>query len=148
MMKSGQYLAVLVLTGAAAAVGAQSPVDGLLECSAVVDQQQRLACFDKLAAEYAPGRGAPVAAQPPEQFGLEHKTPEPVTGIAARVTRIDENALGKRVFTLDNGQVWAQKDSKRLIVHEGDEVMIERGALSAFYLSAGDNRRIQVARIR
>jgi hypothetical protein len=147
-MKPGLYPALLVLTGAAATAGAQSPVDGLLECSGVTDQQQRLACFDKLAAEYAPGHGAPVAAQPPEQFGLEHKTPEPVAGIAARVTGMDRNALGKMVFTLDNGQVWAQKDSKRLIVHVGDEVRIERGALSAFYLSAGDNRRIQVARIR
>ena len=147
-MKPRQYLALLVLTAAAAPVGAQSPAKGLADCAGVADQQLRLACFDELAAEYAPGPGAAADRETPEQFGLEHKTPETVEEIRALVTRIDGNALGKMVFMLDNGQAWQQKDSKRLIVHEGDEVKIKRGALNAFYLSAGDNRRIQVARIR
>ena len=147
-MKPGQYLPLLVLTGAAAAVGAKPLEEQLADCAGVADQQQRLACFEELAAEYAPGPGAAADSETPEQFGLEHKTPEPVVEIAARVTSLGKNALGKIVFTLDNGQTWQQKDSKRLIVREGDEIRIERGALSAFYLSAGDNRRIQVARIR
>ena len=147
-MKPRQYLALLVLTGAAVTAGAQSPEEGLADCAGVADQQLRLACFDKLAARYAPGPGVAVDTEPREQFGLEHKAPEPVAELAARVTGIDKNALGKMVFTLDNGQAWQQKDSKRLVVQTGDEVRIERGALSAFYLSAGGNRRIQVARVR
>ena len=139
-MESRHYLALLVLAHAATAVGAQPLEDRLVDCAGVEEEAQRLACYDNLA--------APLRASDKDAFGLEHKTPEPVAEIEARVSAIGRDALGKMVFTLDNGQTWQQKDSKRLIVHEGDAVTIERGALSAFYLSAGDNKRISVSRIK
>lgn len=144
-MKLQSFMASIALAGMASAALAQDLEDRLLSCAGVAQQQERLACYDALSGAVNNRTGE---AEPTGQFGLEHKTPEQVPEIKARVARIDKDALGKMVFTLDNGQTWQQKDSKPLIVHQGDEVLIERGALSAFYLSAGDNRRIQVARIR
>ena len=149
-----QFLAVLVLMGVTGVVLAGTVEQGLADCAGIDAEQQRLVCFDTLARDVATGP-KPVTSEPPEEpstetFGLEHKDPNlgGDSELRAIVTGINKTTLGKMMLTLDNGQVWQQKDSKTLLLREGDAVLIERGALSAFYLSADGNKRIAVARVK
>ena len=53
-------------------------------------------------------------------------------------------------FTFENGQKWEQKDSDKFAKFEaGDEVIIKRGVMNAFYLKKPDaNRTIRVKRVK
>lgn len=53
-------------------------------------------------------------------------------------------------FTFENGQQWEQKDTDRFAKFEaGDEVIIKRGVMDAFYLKKLDaNRTIRVKRVK
>jgi hypothetical protein len=170
-MKQQRSLVALALTCIATVASAQGIEDRITGCAGVNDQQQRLACFDTLAMDVASGSGlvaqqhglrstdypaSPVARSgkssqsSEDQFGLEHKDKN--EGLAdelrAQVTEIYKNKLGKMLLILDNGQIWRQKDTKTLIIHKGDSVLIERGFMSAFYLTANDKKRINVARVK
>jgi len=170
-MKQQQYLLALVLAGIATQAPAQTSDEKIVACGKVNDRQQRLVCFDNLARaiESSSGSAGQVQGQVPlvssgnpvapvdssnrpssQSFGLEHK--EFNEGLAddlrAFVTDVEKNSLGKLLLVLDNGQTWLQKDAKTLIIHKGDSVLIERGFMNAFYLSAGDKKRIAVARVK
>jgi len=166
-----QHLTALVFVFVASVASAQTIENSLAACAVVSDQQQRLECFDALARDVGASPGSRALGQsktpsnsrenvaPPVTstdessmalFGLEHKDPNAVgpSELSAVVSGIRKSALGRMTLTLDNGQVWQQKDDKTLILHEGDAVLIERGFMNAFYLSAGGNKRIAVARAR
>lgn len=148
------YLVCVVSIVVAGGVSAGTVEQGLAGCAGIDGEQQRLACFDALARDVVtPAQGAtpPVADGPSTHaFGLEHKDPNlgGTSELRATLSAVKKTALGRMVLILDNGQVWQQKDSKTLLLHEGDAVLIERGALSAFYLSADGNKRIAVARVK
>src|SRR5262249_2622537 len=59
-----------VLLGCVLLVGALGAHADLRSCAAIGDRDQRLACFDKLAAEAQPSiASTPVAAKSPQQWG-------------------------------------------------------------------------------
>jgi hypothetical protein len=95
-------------------------------CTRERDDAQRLACFDR-------------AAEPKQALGDK---------ISATVTAIDKRPRGELVFTLDNGQVWAQKDVGAYFpVKVGDAVSILAGALGSFRLVVA-NRATAVTRVQ
>jgi hypothetical protein len=68
--------------------------------------------------------------------------------MSATVTSIDKRPRGELVVTLDNGQVWAQKNADRYFPLEvGDTVEILAGALGSFRLLAG-SRATAVTRVQ
>ncbi|MEW9797426.1 hypothetical protein [Alteromonas sp. CYL-A6] len=85
------------------------------------------------------------------EFGLEHKK-DNTTGedtLYGTITKLDETLRGNHIVTLDNGTVWRQTDDGDLKLSVGQEVTIDRGVFSAFYLShEGVNKRIRVERIK
>lgn len=154
-MKLQQCLVILVLACGAGVATAQTIENRLADCAGVEDEQQRLACFDDLVSSLRPAEGQVAPAAPPvtastEAFGLEHKNvnADRAGELQAKVTGIYKNSLGQMLLILDNGQIWQQKDSKTLIIHKDDLVLIERGFMSAFYLTAKDKKRIKVARVK
>lgn len=95
-------------------------------CTREQDDAQRLACFDRAA--------QPQAAAPKR--------------ISATVTAIDKQPRGELVVTLDNGQVWAQKNADRYFpLKVGDPVAILAGSLGSFRLIAG-SRATAVTRVQ
>jgi len=79
--------------------------------------------------------GKPAAEGPPKR-------------ISAKVTAIDKRARGELVVTLDNGQVWAQKETGAFFpLKVGDPVAILAGTLGSFRLIAG-NRATAVTRVQ
>jgi hypothetical protein len=125
-------------------------------CTSEQDDVRRLACFDRAA---APNAAAPKvdAAQ---AFGVQgselarsredsDSRPEgPPKRISASVTAIDKRPRGELVITLDNGQVWAQKEAGAYFpLKVGDPVAVLAGTLGSFRLIAG-NRATAVTRVQ
>lgn len=74
---------------------------------------------------------------------------EEITEISAKIAKLDKTARGNWKITLDNGQQWQQKDSYKLSLKVGQDVVLSTGALSAIYLKkAGSNKRIRVRRLK
>jgi len=74
---------------------------------------------------------------------------EEVTEITAIVTKVTKLMRGQLKIALDNGQVWQQKDSGKISLKAGQEILLETGALNAIYLKKIDeNKRIRVRRIK
>ena len=125
-------------------------------CTRERDDALRLACFDRAAAPSAP---APkVDAQ--QTFGVhgselarsrddgDEKSDAPPKRITAKVTTVDKRPRGELVFTLDNGQVWAQKEVGAYFpVKAGDPVTILAGTLGSFRLVVA-NRATAVTRVQ
>jgi len=138
----------LALTGFAELTIAQTTEERLIECASVVDEQQRLSCFEDLA------RGVMSMAtsddNPGQEFGLEHKEMKKDLPEIKQENgkELRKNAYGAMILMLDSGQVWEQTETKKIISHNGDAVVIERGSMSAFYRTAKVNKRIRVARIK
>ncbi len=76
---------------------------------------------------------------------------EEIDRITAPVTRAGRNNAGKYFVVLENGHLWRQQDSSRVLAPRGgpDSVVIERGALGAFFMRLeGRGRAIRVERVR
>ncbi len=141
--------------------------ESLQACMAESDDMRRLACYDREMARLASSpavAGAPAAAQaataelsPEEKFGLseaqvlekqkseEASKPESLT---ATLTSISQRPHGELVMTLDNGQVWLQKETVPFLVKVGDTVTIKPAAFGSFLMSTGSGRPIRVTRVQ
>jgi hypothetical protein len=130
--------------------GTEAPGDGLRRCARESDQTQRLACFDALVSSLPKieadqfGMTADVAQKRnPDTF--RPKQSEAITG---KIVALREGAQGRLIFTLDNGQVWAQTESRPSISFAvGDAVRLEHGAMSSLWLAADRDRKTRVKRI-
>jgi hypothetical protein len=122
-------LATLLLSAAPLAqslAAEESLAKRIAACTRERDDAQRLACFDRAAALHEP-------------------TPD---RISATVAELDKRPHGELVFTLDNGQVWAQKNAGAYFpVKVGDAATVLAGALGSFRLIV-DNRATAVTRVR
>lgn len=143
---SALFLTTAVLaTGFSApqATAADSLQAKLQRCSQFSDDQKRLACYDKLTGS--------LQQHAEKQFGQEQQqaVDEAPDAITATITKTEEGAYGKTVFTLDNGQVWRQTGTKRSILRAGEQVTVERGALGSFMMrKATGGRSLRVKRIK
>ena len=142
----------------------QSLHDAVEDCREIVDDTQRLACFDKMAknverythaapiattekqglkSEVALSRdveNAPITQsmveQPSVEFGLEGRRDREnyIDEKSLIITSISQTVRGKNRFTFNDNSVWQQTDNKFLKLSVGQKVQIERGILGAFYL--------------
>lgn len=127
----------------AAPLFAQTLQDEIQACAQYSNDSKRLQCFDKLAG------GLKQHAE--KQFGqeLQAATEEAPESITATISEIREGAYGKHTFILDNGQVWRQTGSSRVIWKGGEQVELERGVLGAFYMrKVTGGRSVKVKRIQ
>lgn len=137
------------------ALGAQD----LATCRAIAGDQQRLACYDALAARpvsppaagTVPIPGPADGTTPEELFGLEAATSAerlqrergdaPVESLEQPVTAVTTDPFGKLRIRLANGQEWQQIDGDRFRVKPGEVVRIRRAALGSYLLSDIDGKR-------
>lgn len=150
--------AILVLIPAGAVAG--ETVVRLLRCAEQSDDTQRLACYDRLAAQHrepaATGGGEATGPRVPEAeaeqwFGMESRAATSgLSEVTANVVGGFTGWDGRTQFELDNGQVWVQTTADRFR-HTGPDhpVVIRRAALGGFLLSPdGLNRSVRVRRVR
>ncbi len=119
----------------AATAGAGQPLPQALQaCTRLTQDSDRLACFDREVGALS-GAAATEPAKPAEE-------------LTAHLRTVTRNAAGREVFTLDNGQVWQQAETRaRFEAHAGEAVKITRGALGSFWLSVDAHNQTRVERI-
>lgn len=104
----------------------------------------------------APAAATAAAADPLALFGMnpdlarqqEYQTAEldQITAVAVEVTK---RTRGEHVVTLDNGQVWTEKDAESYFrVKVGDTIVIKRVSMGAYRMVGRGNRASTVRRIR
>jgi hypothetical protein len=160
-MKGLHPLLASALLFATAAPGALAAEDDLAQriaaCTREQDDARRLACFDRAA---APKAAASPKVDTTETFGVhgselarsrddaKPETEGPPKRISAKVAAIEKRPRGELVVTLDNGQVWAQKEvGSYFPLKVGEPVAILAGTLGSFRLIAG-NRATAVTRVQ
>jgi hypothetical protein len=142
------------------ALADESIEDKLRACANETDDAARLACFDKatkpakppapVAAEAAPTPApAPTpAVDPVADFGNDAKKEDEITEISATVVEVRKRTRGQYVVTLDNGQVWTEKDAEPYLrIKVGDTIRIKRVAMGGYRLVGRGNRATAVVRV-
>jgi hypothetical protein len=169
-------IATLSLMAQTALSNAGPIEDRLLACAGEVDDSSRLRCFDDVAGELAvadtpsvPPEAAPVAEvavaaaiteaslSDVEQFGMTVELAEEKAGVGGETelleistvaVEVTERIRGELVVTLDNGQIWTEKDSKAgFRVKAGDTVVIRKGRLGGYRMVDRSGRASAVVRV-
>ena len=98
------------------------------------------------------GKTKPARVESDDSFGAESLSdsrPKTEDSIETSIASLTEDSRGYATFTLDNGQVWRQTESARLIFKEGETITIKKGVFKSFYLSKpNNNRSVRVKRIQ
>jgi len=147
----------LLATTPAVAAGAAELTAGLRACAAKTEASDRLACFDALAAtlpapkpELTPEQRFGTAQQAVREVVEERKREaEQLDSLSSTVSSISQRGDGSRVFTLVNGQVWAERgDNSKSRFKVGDKVEIESASFGSFLMTGSSKRSIRVNRVR
>ena len=167
-----------VAAGSATAAALAQPVPAALQaCVRITQDSARLACFDREiaalsagtssgAASAPAGSAAAGATAPPltaeqkmglstegvrkleAEKGINPAEPKPPQELTAHLASVSRNSAGREVFTLDNGQVWRQCETRaRFEAHTGDAVKITHGAVGSFWLSTDTHNWTRVERV-
>ncbi len=137
-------------------------------CSEVSNNQARLTCFDELTAKQghkvelskttglkATGLKTELSAEQVDLFSKEQveKTAEEkaneITSISLTISKLEKTQRKQWKVTFENGQQWLQKDTTKLKLKQGEQVMLSKGALSSVFLvKENSNKRIKVKRLK
>jgi hypothetical protein len=128
-------------------------------CASIGDDDARLRCYDAaVPRSNSPPEPPQKAATAEDKFGersvrteeakTAHNPPE-LKEITAKITAISRRARGQLILTLDNDQVWAEKEpSTYFPVKIGDTVSIKARSLGSFQLTGAGGRTTQVTRMQ
>jgi hypothetical protein len=130
---------------------------GIEKCKAINNALERLACYDSLFNRVnteSDKSGVAELTRPnlEADFGAEQlarsEHNKEIQEISVQVVDIQENNRGQRTFILANGQHWRETELSRLRVKTGQEVVVKKGAFSAYYLKKPNvGRTVRVKRI-
>jgi hypothetical protein len=170
MHKLTAFGAVLIIVGSSVALAQPLPtgnprsVQSLLDCRAIADSAQRLACYDKATASVAEAIGRKdlvlidrerATAAKRSLFGFSVPDFAGLLGggeikeIAGTVSGFTNNADGGLTIKLADGSVWTQTDDTPVALppRRGDKVVVKRGALGSYFLRLGNQPGFRVRRI-
>ena len=151
--------AILALVLADKVIGAEAtPPAGASSCTALRNDRERLACYDR-AMSYHPDSQGNELAVPESVFGANGQMTRPdtttqpaqreeIASITARVKALRKSTEGALVIELDNGQVWLQTQGGELLLSVNDPVTITRAAMSSFRISTPRQRTARVKRVQ
>ncbi|HEY6644735.1 hypothetical protein [Povalibacter sp.] len=156
------FVALCVATTKSAFAG--DPLADLRACPAQTDDERRLECYDaamkSLPVAAVPAASPAVPATSEQKFGyrgdvaraeLDRKAAETsaLERLDAQVMKAEKRPYGEFVVTLDNGQVWAQKQLEPSVKPKvGDSVTIKPAALGSFLLVTKSGRSTRVTRLK
>ncbi|HEY1314991.1 MAG TPA: hypothetical protein VGE92_14015 [Steroidobacteraceae bacterium] len=127
-------------------------LDGALRhCATESDLVQRLACFDAIVST--------LPQVEADRFGMtaeiEHKRdPQAVPQakdevLSGKISGLRQASQDQLIFTLDNGQVWIQTETRPNVQFAlSEDVHIEHGSMSSLWLVADKHRKVRVKRLR
>jgi hypothetical protein len=164
-------IASLAISGEASAAppppANAAAVKAVIDCRAVADSSERLACFDRTVAAMAQAESsgdlmtidrAQRRAVRRQAFGLtlpsleifdRGEKPEEANRITAKVASARQDPMGKWMITLDDGAVWLQTDDFDLNhePHAGSTVVISKGALGSFFMKVDGHEAFRARRV-
>lgn len=161
--RMGRSAVLWILVGLPSLSIGGAPLDSLTACAQLTADAPRLACFDREIAEIGKSgeglsKSSDAAPTPEQRFGFAdaqaralQPKPAPASPSAehARIVSVSEGANGRRIFLLDNSQIWQQIELERdFSVRAGQPVTISNGALGSFWLSSDSHRATRVKRVR
>jgi hypothetical protein len=173
-------LCIAAMDAGTAQAQSRRTLEEVAECAKIADATERLACYDAAAPKvkavlerdltedekisifgltlWDDGPGGSAEATKPEDFGRNDLPPtaqeqaEELTEITAKIVEAARNANGKVIFILDNGQVWKQIDSSKVLLPSDDDdhtVRIFKGLIGSYRITVVDSGRTHsVKRIR
>ena len=126
-------------------------------CRGIVNNSERLACYDALAGRASSQNESPAAISAESLFGRDAVQTNAVlqqqTGIStpqsvdAEIRSTDWRADGKLLLNLQNGQQWEQIDGRPLPLAPGDTIRIRKAAFGSYLLyKQSGGRSIRVRR--
>lgn len=161
------------------ALASQGQAAEIRDCRSIEDNAERLACYDGLSSPPSPTPAPPEAAAKRVEISAEPvETPTPTTEstaaepavlddsigkeriadrrgeeadliVTGHVTSCREDRSGKYRFYFENGQIWLQKDNKKISWRECDfDVTIEKDFFGYKMLPHGEKRTIRISRIQ
>lgn len=168
--------AILVLAATVQAPVMAQSRDAMLKCARIVDDAERIVCYDRLVAETTAegkrivsdrqaktdelmaereaARRAEAEAKQRERFGGEGLgvgvDGERLEALQSTLGEVLTDQTGRMVFMLENGQVWRQTDGVfRGSLKSGAELTIKRTRLGGYLMTfPGTNRTVNVKRVR
>ena len=156
-MKKVLVLATTLLIAAASA----QDLSALRACAAETDPERRLACYDREVARASvdaksadtSAASASTAESPPEEEfgrrGMLDRKARKLERLTVKVTELSRKPRGEIIVTLENGQIWTQRDaSVNLNVRVGDTVTIREGSMGGYWLSNAARQSAQVTRLK
>jgi hypothetical protein len=169
-----ETLAIVLASILAALPAAAMEEKALRACRLLLDDAERLACYDREVDREtprpAPAEPAAQASPPPapaaapasaeERFGRERaieyekrarvqKESRELGELKALVESIETRIDGLMTITLDNGQVWRQsRPDSQFRLKTGDAVKIQPGALKSYLMTGPTNRSTRVTRVK
>ena len=142
----------------------------LVDCRAVADQQQRLACYDReVAALDAAEARKDLVVVDREQIRKTRRTlfglplpdlgifgddaggdEEEVTRLESKIKAAAQRPDGKWILTLETGGVWVQTDTRDLATYPrpGHDIRIRKAALGSYFANVNKQVAIRVQRLR
>jgi len=175
----GAIALVGLVSASSVSLAVESEFIAMQKCKALQDHEERLACYDGISSQAepevatveapqsapkAPPSVAPVMEEPgakeesgdaaptlDDEIGRESLGPKDGEQLMVRgqVVSCRENLSSKYVFTFANGQVWQQKDNKRVPWKECDfEVIIKKDFFGYIMQRPGEKKQIRIARVK
>jgi hypothetical protein len=141
----------------------------VLDCRAIQQSQERLACFDQsVAALEAAETSRTLVVLDRQQvqntrrtlfgltlpsldlFGPRGEKDESLAEIETTIRAASQNSLGKWIFTLQDGARWVQTDTRDLPAYpkSGQTIKIRRAAMGSFLANVNGQVAIRVQRER
>jgi hypothetical protein len=139
-------------TAATGTTAATAPAAGAAPATASVPATAPAAAPAALAAApaQAPVSAATIAADP-KNFGLtpvqQHTADLGPKSIAAHISIVSSDRLGRTLVVLDSGETWSVMDNDGRL-SSGDAVTIKRAALGSFLMMTPSNHRYRVRRLK
>lgn len=143
-------------------------LEPLFQCRGLADVAARAACYDSaldsLAAATARRDVVVVNREEVQKtrkslFGLslpnlgvfgDKDAADEVKEVEGKLARASQTPYGKWIFTLADGAVWAQTDTRKFIVdpRPGHAIRIRRAALGSFVANVNEETAVRVQRLR
>lgn len=159
-------LPLLAIAAPAAAQDRSKRLDALVDCRAIQDPMERLACYDKeVAALDSAEKAKDVVVVDREQvqeakrsvFGLKlpklklfggGEADEDVGEIVTTVKSITKQSDGRVFFVVEDGARWRQTDDRAVVaVKPGTEVTLSKGALGSYFAKFKGRIGVKVERV-
>jgi len=166
----GATIALLPGCGSAmsAEVASTAPaVKAVIECRALVEPAQRLACYDKTVGEMAgaDAKGDLITLDQNQRREIRHQAfgfampaftlfnrgekPEEASKATFKIAQAWQDAQHHWTLTLETGAVWVQTDTTELYSdpHVGSVADIRKGVLDSFFMLVDGQQAIRVKRV-